>query len=49
MADCYKIDTDKESYYNEKNYILISQNVAFNLADCYKIDTGKEEASSNYV
>ncbi|MFQ8638182.1 MAG: hypothetical protein ACLR94_08255 [Acutalibacteraceae bacterium] len=38
MADCYKIDTGKESYYNEKSYILISQNVAFNLFIGYKKD-----------
>ena len=33
LSDCYKIDTKKKSYHNEKSYISIAQNVAFNLAE----------------
>ncbi len=38
MSDCYEKDASKESYYNEKSYILIAQNVAFNLSSAHGKD-----------
>ncbi len=41
MSDCYEKDASKESYYNEKSYILIAQNVAFNLAEMERLELSR--------